>query len=323
VRDTTIDAARRGRVIDTLLARLEASYVFPEKVPALAKELRARIARGRYDRLESAVAFADTLTADLLELVKDRHLRVRYTDTPLPRTRPQERPPTPAEQERTRAQARAESYGLGRVELTPDSIGFLEVRDFGWPADAVEEGYAEAMRRVAHAHALIIDIRRNGGGTPYSVALLSSYLLAADSIHLNSIYWRAEDRTEEFWTRRVLAGPRYGSRKPLVILTSNRTFSAAEEFAYNLQAMKRAVIVGEVTRGGANPGQGERLDDHFFAFVPTGRAINPVTHSNWEGVGVQPAMKVAADRAEEEALRLIREPRGDAPGGTPKGRPAR
>src|SRR5206468_11911867 len=86
-------------------------------------------------------------------------------------------------------------------------------------------------------------------------------------------------------------------------LTSGRTFSAAEEFTNNLKTLKRATIVGETTGGGANPGGMERLSDHFGAFVPNGRAINPVTQTNWEGTGVAPDIAVAADQALAAAYR--------------------
>ncbi len=306
LRDTVIDAARRTRLIDTLIQRLEATYVFPEKVPAFAAALRARAARGGYDGITSAVAFAETLTANLQEVASDRHLRVRYTDAVLPRTRPQPGPPTAAQVQRNRDQAREESYGLGRSEVLPGNIGYLEVRSFGYPPEDIAEGVAAAMTPLANTDALIIDIRVNGGGTPYAVAHLASYLFGPDSVHLNSIYWRPEDSTMHFWTSREVPGRRFGPTKPVYVLVSNRTFSAAEEFAYNLQARKRATIVGAATRGGAHPGQGERLDDHFFVFVPSGRAINPVTGQNWEGVGVIPEVRVAPDSALAAALRLAR-----------------
>lgn len=306
VRDTVIDAARRTRVIDTLISRLEATYVFPAKVPALASALRARAARGGYDRISSAVAFAESLTVQLQELVGDRHLRVRYTDAVLPRTRSQPGPPTPVQAERARDRAKEESWGLGRSEVMPGNVGYLEVRSFGYPAEIIAEGVAAAMTPLADTDALIIDVRANGGGTPFAVAHLASYLFGPDPVHLNSIYWRPEDSTMHFWTSRDLPGRRFGPTKPVYVLVSGRTFSAAEEFAYDLQTRKRATIVGATTRGGANPGQGERLDDHFFAFVPSGRAINPVTGENWEGVGVIPDVRVDADSALSAALNLAR-----------------
>lgn len=315
--DTAIDARTRSSVLDSLVARLTELYVFPDKVPTLARELRERLVRGRYDHLRTAGAFADTLSVDLRALANDRHLAVRYSSRVLPvrrldaagsvRGRPSE-----AEVARMREEASADNFGLGRVELLDDGIGIIEVKSFGWEAEAVEDAYADAMNRVAKATVLVIDVRGNGGGTPNAVALLTSYLFGAEPVHLNSLHWREgrnRERVDSFWTRREVKGTRFGPRKPVVVLTSGRTFSAAEEFVYNLQSRERAYVIGELTRGGANPGQAERLDDHFYAFVPTGRAVNPITKTNWEGTGVRPSMVVAADRALEEALHFIRTPR--------------
>ncbi len=315
--DSMLDAQRRTAVVDSLFERLSERYVFPQKVAPLAKEVRARLSRGRYSHLRTAGAFADTLSADLRTLANDRHLAVRYSSRVLPARRldaassVQEKP-TEAEGARLRAQAATDNYGLGRVELLEDGIGIIEVKSFGWEADAVEEAYADAMSRLARATVLVIDVRSNGGGTPNAVALLSSYLFGPQRLHLNSIHWREgrdRERVDSFWTRREVRGARFGAEKPVVVLTSSRTFSAAEEFVFNLQAHERVYVIGEVTRGGANPGQAERLDDHFYAFVPTGRAVNPVTGNNWEGTGIKPDMTVPAARALEEALHFIRTPR--------------
>jgi C-terminal processing protease CtpA/Prc len=89
--------------------------------------------------------------------------------------------------------------------------------------------------------------------------------------------------------------------KPVYVLTSRRTFSGAEECAYDFQTQKRATLVGETTGGGANPGDDFGLAHGFLAFIPTGRAINPVTHTNWEHVGVKPDISVAAAKAQQTA----------------------
>jgi len=102
-------------------------------------------------------------------------------------------------------------------------------------------------------------------------------------------------------------GPRFGGKKPIYVLTSSRTFSGAEEFAYDLQSLKRATIVGETTGGGAHMTAMGRIGDHLLIRVPVRRAINPITHTNWEGVGVKPDVKVPSEKALETARRLIRE----------------
>jgi C-terminal processing protease CtpA/Prc len=144
--------------------------------------------------------------------------------------------------------------------------------------------------------ALIIDMRSNGGGNPAMVALVCSYLFGPEPVHLNDLYWREGNRTDEFWTKKEVAGRRY-LNKDVYVLTSKRTFSGAEEFTYNLKNLKRATIIGETTGGGAHPGGGFRISEHFGMFVPTGRAISPITKTNWEGTGVTPDVAVPADQA--------------------------
>ncbi|HZH97943.1 MAG TPA: S41 family peptidase, partial [Fimbriimonadaceae bacterium] len=177
-----------------------------------------------------------------------------------------------------------------------DECVYIEIVGFMDKAVAARSAQA-AMEWVADTDALIIDLRRNGGGHPETVQLICSYLFEAEKpVHLNSLYFRRGDRTEEFWSLKDLPGKRY-LNKPVYVLTSKRTGSGAEEFSYNLKNLKRATLVGESTWGGANPGGVVRLNDHFSAFIPTGRAINPITKTNWEGTGVQTDIAVPADQA--------------------------
>jgi C-terminal processing protease CtpA/Prc len=122
-------------------------------------------------------------------------------------------------------------------------------------------------------------------------------------VSLNSIHWRETNKNEEFWTIDDLPS---GKRPnlPLYILTSKDTFSAAEEFAYNLKVRKRAYIVGETTKGGANPGHFFDLPSRLSIFIPTGTAVDPITKTNWEGVGVAPHLPVIAVLAFEEAYAM-------------------
>jgi C-terminal processing protease CtpA/Prc len=158
------------------------------------------------------------------------------------------------------------------------------------------------MAFLARTKALIIDLRENHGGDPATVALLLSYLFGPEPVHLNDIYWRPDNSTGQYWTQPFVVGRRYGG--DVYVLTSGKTFSAGEELAYDLQSQRRATIVGEVTRGGAHPITIHRIDDHFMAMIPSGRAINPVTHTDWEGVGVKPEVVVPAAEALEKARSL-------------------
>ena len=160
-----------------------------------------------------------------------------------------------------------------------------------------------AMTLLADTDALIVDLRRNGGGDPGMVALYCSFLFD-DGTHLNDLYWRADGRTRQWWTLPYVPGRRYGGTKPVYVLTSADTFSGAEELSYNLKTRGRATLVGERTGGGAHPGGRYRVDTHLKAAVPSGRAINPVTGINWEGTGVEPDIELPAADAFDAAYRL-------------------
>ena len=292
--DSTIEANTRKQVIDTVLKRLNDSYVFPEVAKAMDKAIRDRAAKGEYEQISSSRTFAETLTKDLQGVSKDKHLRVRYSHEVLPERQPRAEP-TAEQREQQRRDMSWMNYGFEKVERLRGNTGYIAFRGFFAP-ELGAEAVASAMNFVAGTDALIIDLRQNGGGDPEMVALICSYLFGPEPVHLNDLYWREGNRTEEFWTRKEVAGKRY-LNKDVYVLTSKYTFSGAEEFTYNLKNLKRATIIGETTGGGAHPGMGVRLNEHFSMFVPTGRAISPITKTNWEGTGVKPDIEVPAEQA--------------------------
>lgn len=183
-----------------------------------------------------------------------------------------------------RRQMAARGYGVAKVEILGDNVGYLDMQGF-FPVEGAAPAITAAMTRLADCDALILDMRANGGGDPAGVAFLSSYVFEQRT-HLNDLYWREGNRTQRFWTDTGVPGKCYGQHKPVYVLAGPHTFSGAEEFSDNLQQLKRATLVGETTGGGANPGRMRELGPHFAAFIPNGRAINPVSKSNWEGSGV-------------------------------------
>src|SRR5687767_13632180 len=292
--DLTIDATTRTKVIDTILKRLNDSYVFPDVAKKMEQSFRERVDKKEYDQITSAKAFATKLTDDLQVVSKDKHLRVRYSHQPIPE-RGERREPTAEEKEQRKRDLTWMNHGFSKVERLPGNIGYLEFLNF-MDEELGADTVAAAMNFINGTDALIIDMRQNGGGNPAMVALVCSYLFGTEPVHLNDLYWREGNRTDEFWTKKEVAGKRY-LNKDVYVLTSKRTFSGAEEFTYNLKNLKRAMIIGETTGGGAHPGGGYRISEHFGMFVPTGRAISPITKTNWEGTGVTPDISVPADQA--------------------------
>lgn len=287
-----IDATERSMAVKALADRLTALYVFPDKAKVMASTLRASLAKGAYDSISRGPDFARRLTADLAALVHDGHLRVSYSMAVQP-TFEGDGGGRPSEDQVARA--RAGHFGFVNVKVLPGNVGLLQFNGFMEPEGEVRDTAIAVMKRLAGVDALLVDLRTNGGGDPGMVALLSSQLFPkGKKVHLNDLYWRPTNTTQEFYTDPTLAVPRITG--PVYTVTSSRTFSAAEEYTSNLKHLKRATQVGETTGGGAHPGGRERLSDHFSAFVPRGRAINPVTKGNWEGTGNVP--EIAATRAE-------------------------
>jgi len=188
------------------------------------------------------------------------------------------------------AQRRLGNFGFNEVKILEGNIGYLDLRSFQDPSYAGDTAVA-AMNFLSNSDAIIIDLRQNGGGSPQMIQLISSYLFESEPVHLNNFYWRPTDSHEQTWTLPHVTGKR-NPDVPVYVLTSNRTFSAAEEFSYNLKNLERATLVGETTGGGAHPGGTQIATDRFQVWVPSGRAISPITKTNWEGTGVSPHIVV-------------------------------
>ena len=313
--DMTIDAAMRTQVIEGALQTLREGYVYPEVATRMEQAIRERVAKKEYEGITSAKQLARTLTEHLQAVSHDKHLRVGYSHEALPEGMGTGRPvvirrgegdgTTPPAGNDPVAIRRATgggnirlgdnpNAGIEKVERLEGNIGLLEFSRFErlpFAADKV----SEAMNKLADTDALIIDLRGNGGGASGTIRYLMSYFFDKP-VHINDYYDRVEDRTDSIHTLAEVPGKRYGD-KPVYILTSRRTFSAAESISYSLKNLKRATIVGETTGGGAHPITPRRLNGHFSVAVPSSRYISPITKTNWEGTGVEPDIKVPAPHA--------------------------
>jgi hypothetical protein len=296
-------------VIAGVLDSLRAAYVFPDSVPGIAAALRRHERRGAYDGLTPR-ALADTLTAHLRAARNDGHLRVVYAPEP-PRAPSSSRAAGKGDAVRSaaadsadaaardaaaRGAARRDNYGVHRVERLAGNVGYLALGEFGEP-DGAGPVIAAAMTLLARTDALIVDLRANGGGYPPTADLVASYLLGPRPVHLLSFHYRPTNETFESWTLATVPGPRYGPERPVYVLTSRRTASGAEAFAYTLRHLGRVTVVGDTTAGAAHPGRDRPVGYGLAVFVPDGRPTSPVTRGNWEGTGVAPDMPTPVPRA--------------------------
>ncbi len=300
--DVKVDAATRASVIDGIAARLGEFYIYPELAKKMVNALRAHQKRGEYDAIVDGMQFASRLTGDLQDVSRDRHLHVECVPRVLPKEDFPDEPPPP--DARMRAELERSNCGFQKVEVLPHNIGYVKFDMFGDPSVCAAVVTA-AMGFVANADAIIFDLRDNHGGEAEMVAYIASYLFGART-HLNDLFERRRNKTTEYWTRPDVPGKKLIDT-PAYVLTSNMTFSGGEEFTYDLKTQKRATIVGETTGGGAHPTGPHRVGDHFVVAVPSMRPINPITKTDWEGTGVVPDVKVAADRALETAVKLATE----------------
>lgn len=297
-----MDAAERTAVIAALAGQLHDNYVFPDVARQVSTALIAKDRKGGYAAASDADTFSDALSADLRALGKDGHFRVGFAPGFHPHPTTLGEKLSKQEQQQMRQEVTSMGYGIQRVERLNGNVGYMELRMFG-PTDMVGDALSSAMTLLSGTDALILDLRRNGGGEPATVAYLMSHFFAADDKrHLNDIYTRPTDKTEQYWTT---SSVHTHYSKPLYVLTSARTFSGGEEFAYDVQTQKRGTLIGETTGGGANPGDPFSIGHDFIAFIPIGKAINPITHTNWEDVGVKPDVATTAADAQKTAYAMI------------------
>lgn len=300
--EDALTAEYKQAAIERLNQLMNDRYVFPDVAKATEAHLLEQWEAGHFDQFTEDESFAEALTESVQSINKDKHMRIWANPV-------YEAPPNTPEHRIEEQLARMDrsrrgNYGFSSVQVLEGNVGYLDLRGFA----GLENGKAHAdaaMKLLGRTDAVIFDLRKNGGGSPRMVQYLCSFFFD-EKVHLNSLYWRQGDETEEFWTLDEVGGNRMPD-VPLFIITSGRTFSGAEEFSYNMQTRERATLIGETTGGGANPGGSVSINENLRVFIPVGRAINPVTKTNWEGVGVVPEVKVEQEAAYDKALALAQE----------------
>jgi len=286
-------------LVQELGAKLEQHYIFPDVARELAEHLRTRLFEGAYEGLELGT-LARRIDTDLKQVNQDGHLNA----WPMPQGSERRAAPSAAERERAeREERRRGNHGFKKLEILDGNVGYLELTGFA-PAELGGETAVGAMAFFANVDALVIDLRQNGGGDPSMIQLLCSYFFAERTL-LNRFERRGVAQLEEYWTLPHVPGKKLVD-VPIFVLTSSRTFSAAEEFSYDLQNLGRARLIGETTGGGAHPGSTHDIAGKIMVFIPDGRALNPISGTNWEKVGVKPHVAVPASQALAKGLEEAR-----------------
>lgn len=302
--DIQLDDVTRQKAIDAISDRLTEYYVYPDVAAKMGQVLHDHQKHGDYSSITDGNEFADALARDLRAVSHDQHLHVSYDPFTLPDQSGSSAgpsPPSPAEEARFRSMLERQNCTFSKLEVLDHNIGYIKFGAFP-PPEICGPTVVAALNFLAHTDALIFDLRENHGGDPNMVDFMVSYLFR-ESTHVNDLTNRHDNETHQYWTLPWVPGPRLIDQ-PVYVLTSHQTFSGGEEFTFDLQTQKRATIVGETTGGGAHPVRGMSAGDHFSIGVPFGRPINPVTHGDWEGKGVEPDVKVSAADALATAQKL-------------------
>ena len=287
----------RAAIVQTLVAKINANYIDPEVAERVGRVIASKQAKGGYASATSAQALSEALAKDLREVSGDKHFGATVAEGFREFSSTSDAPSRAKIEERRELSARR-GYEIQKIERLPGNVGYIELRAFGGP-EYVGQAYTSAMQLMTGTDALILDLRRNGGGSPASVAyLMSHFFPLGDRRHLIDIYNRPENTTQQYWTVPTVA-QRYD--KPVYVLTSARTFSGGEDFAYGMQAQKRGTLIGEITGGGSNPIGWYSVGNDIAVSIPTSRTTNFITKTNWEHVGVKPDIAVPAAQALQTA----------------------
>jgi hypothetical protein len=299
-----ITADEKAVIVTKVALIMTERYVDAEIGRKMASLVMSMQSTGKYDEYIDVKSFCSALTSDLRSVSNDKHLFVFHS--------PEEKREVAARlnllpkdeiediKRRTYEAERRDNFGFQKAEVLDGNVGYINLQYFSEAEERTEITIA-LMAFLSNADAIVIDLRENGGGEGQTI--LSSYFFPSGKIELSGAYFRESDLVERSWTFPYVPG----KRLPLVdlyILTSSKTFSAAESFAYTLQQLDRAVIVGEQTKGGAHPVDVLIVKDDILTQVSIGKSINPITKTNWEGVGVRPDIAVSASDALSTAYLL-------------------
>ncbi|HEX8527978.1 S41 family peptidase [Allosphingosinicella sp.] len=280
-------------------------YVLPERRPALDAVLAEGLSSGRYDVREPA-ALAERINADLERVGRDRHLGISYDPRRAAMMSAVRRTEAPDRSGYER-QVRSRNHGVTELKVLPGNIRYLNYQGFDWIGTESAAALETAMRFLSGGDAVIIDLRNNGGGSPDAVQYIISHFMEANR-PLVTFHMNGEPTPNTLSSlAEVPAGRMLG--KPLYVLISGGTASAAEEFTGHVGGYRLGELVGETTSGAGFRNELVPIEGGFMLSVSVGRAVLASTGRDWEAVGHSPTIRSdvgrALDVAQAHALRRL------------------
>jgi len=309
--NNTLNAKIRTETIETLSEMLVDFYVIPDTGKEMAKLLKENLNNGKYNAIEEFAQFASSVTNDLYEISNDKHLSIYYSPSQVEYFKKLKTLSDSEKKINSVNEKRQESknnFGFEKLEIMSGNIGYLRLSTFA-NIDYAAETANSAMSFLSNADAIIIDLRNNNGGWPATIQFLASYFYdysEGENTVLFHQYITYNNQLISYPVLPYLPGKRI-AKIPLCILINRYSISAAECFAYSLQKLGRATVIGEQTNFGAHATRGpEILNDYFMLKLPVGKMISPITNTSWEGVGVKPDIIADSKNPLDVALEIIR-----------------
>lgn len=293
----------KQEVIDTLSKALLANYVFIDKARKMIDYIKAQSAKGVYRNINDPEAFAEQISADEQTACPDLHMSFRYIPQLAQMGAPPRRESNPHDDSLQNAAMAARNFAFTTVQILPGNVGYVKFNGFVDVTPSAKETVTAAFRFVRYTKAVIIDLRDNHGGSPEMVRQVLSYFFA-EKTRVNDIIIPNKRDTTKGWTDPT-ATDGVIIRAPVYVLTSSQTVSAAEDFAYAMQATKRGAVVGERTAGGSHPVGPVFLGHGFVAGIPFAHTYNIHTGTEWEGTGVIPDIALKAGATLDEVNAAI------------------
>jgi hypothetical protein len=298
-----MDASITKKVIDSTCHALLRNYVYPQKASAMRDGLKKRLKDGAYDKITDGAELAVLLTRDIRSVHSDNHLSIRYDPQLEQKIREyvasSQKDPREAEKERK------QNFFFRKVEILKGNIGYIAFNNFADTNESSRKTVRAAMHFVANSDAVILDLRNNFGGRTEMAREIASYFFKEPQLT-----GRTFNRINNTWTDDSISNrPKVTGglvlQMPVYILTSERTFSAAEGLAYTLHHLRHAKLIGDTTRGGAHTTRSFAIGNGFVAFIPFTRTENIITGTDWEGTGVIPDVAVSEESCLPKAQELI------------------
>ncbi|WP_276483001.1 S41 family peptidase [Paraflavitalea pollutisoli] len=297
------DTRTKQALVDSLSHALNHYYVYPDKADGMSRHIAQQLRNNRYDSASSAAELANQLNKDLRTIYNDKHLVIRFDPDLQKRiiafntTKRSD----PADQQREQRQ----NYFFRKLEILPSNIGYLEFTNFADTSAAARKTIRAALQFLEHTDAIIIDLRNNYGGNGILAGEFAGFFFDKKIFGGRSYNRLTNQWTDQWLQNNPAVTQGLYMNMPIYLLTSHRTFSAAEGLAYTLQTLRKATVVGDTTRGGAHLTRSFSLGNGFVGFIPFTRHENAVTHTDWEGTGVLPDVYASENNSLPQAQKLI------------------